>query len=349
MLNLQVVSWKGTPDIYAWKWPSAEIPYGSQLIVYETQEAVLMRGGQMLGPFAPGQYTLNTQIVPGVVNFMESVYGGNAPFTADVWFVNRTDALDVPWGTPDPIQLMDPKYGIMLPVRAHGQFGLRVEDTRRFLIRLVGTLQSFTREQLVAYFRGIMVGNVKELIAGALVQRGLSFLEISASLTEISAALEKRVKEKFADFGLSVHNFNILSINAPEDDPAVQKLKEALARKAEMQIVGYNYQQERTFDTLEKAAGNTGPASSTLLGAGLGLGMGLGIGPAIGNVMGAMSQSALKQGSTAVCPNCRATVENSAAFCGQCGKQVRMVCAKCKAEIPGAAKFCAQCGAPSGT
>jgi len=34
----------------------------------------------------------------------------------------------------------------------------------------------------------------------------------------------------------------------------VNESKSALAKKAEMNILGYNYQQERSFDTLEGAA-----------------------------------------------------------------------------------------------
>ena len=44
-----------------------------------------------------------------------------------------------------------------------------------------------------------------------------------------------------------------MKISTPEDDPSVEKLKEALSKRAEMEIIGYNYQQERSFDTLENA------------------------------------------------------------------------------------------------
>ena len=44
-----------------------------------------------------------------------------------------------------------------------------------------------------------------------------------------------------------------------------------------MGIVGFNYQQERSFDVMQTAAGNEGTAGS-VMGAGMGLGMGLGIG-----------------------------------------------------------------------
>jgi hypothetical protein len=51
-----------------------------------------------------------------------------------------------------------------------------------------------------------------------------------------------------------------------------------------MGIVGFNYQQERSFDVLETAAGNEGN-SGNVMGAGLGLGIGAGIGGSMGQFM----------------------------------------------------------------
>lgn len=59
--------------------------------------------------------------------------------------------------------------------------------------------------------------------------------------------------------------------------PAVKQLKAALAKRAEMDILGYNYQKERTFDTLNTAAGNQGTAGG-VMGAGIGVGLGFSIG-----------------------------------------------------------------------
>ncbi len=74
----------------------------------------------------------------------------------------------------------------------------------------------------------------------------------------------------------------------PEDDPAVISLKTALAKRAEMGIVGFTYQQERSFDVLQTAAGNEGTAGG-VMGAGLGLGMGVGIGAPLGQTLGQMT------------------------------------------------------------
>ncbi len=52
-----------------------------------------------------------------------------------------------------------------------------------------------------------------------------------------------------AKYGIQLVNFYINDISVPEDDPAVKTLKDALAKRTEMDIVGYNYTQERSFDT----------------------------------------------------------------------------------------------------
>jgi thiol:disulfide interchange protein DsbD len=75
------------------------------------------------------------------------------------------------------------------------------------------------------------------------------------------------------DYGLKVSHFDVMSISAQENDPAFERLSLAKVKKAEMDIVGYNYVQERSFDVLRDAASNPG-AAGTMMGAGMGLGMG---------------------------------------------------------------------------
>ena len=278
MAVIDVVKWNATEDIYAWKFPSEELSTWTQMIVSETQEAVFLSEGRMLGPFRAGRHTLDTKNFPVISKFFKIPLGGKTPFSAEVWYVNKVMTLDVKWGTTDPIQLQDPKYKIMLPVRAFGQYGVQISNTKKFLKKLVGTLPAFDRNQLISYFRGLLLTHAKSAIAKQIVKEKISILEISAYLEEISSALEAAIIPKLDEFGIKLVNFYVKSINTPEDDPAVTKLKAALAKRAEMEIVGFNYQQERSFDTLETAAGNEGAGQAGLMGAGMGLGMGVGIG-----------------------------------------------------------------------
>ncbi|WP_051887706.1 SPFH domain-containing protein [Caballeronia sordidicola] len=289
MAIIDLVKWSGSPNLLAWKYPSEELSTWTQLVVNESQEAYLVRGGVYEGPFGAGRHTLSTENLPLLRTLIGIPFGGKSPFTAEVWYVNRVTNLDVRWGTPDSIQLQDPKYGVMVPVRAFGQYGVRIVDPKKFLLKLVGTLSGFDSTTLAEYFRGVFITRIKTEIANAISRAGVSVLEINTQLEALSDALKLSLSVEMAEYGVGLAQFNIHSINVPEDDPAVKTLKAALAKRAEMGIIGFTYQQERSFDVMETAAGNEGSAG-TLMGAGIGVGAGLGIGPAIGQGFAQMSQ-----------------------------------------------------------
>jgi membrane protease subunit (stomatin/prohibitin family) len=281
MAIIDRVKWDGAPDQLAWKFPSEELSTFAQLIVNESQQAFVVRDGAYDGPFGAGRHTLSSNNLPMLRQLIGLPFGGKSPFSAEVWFVNRLVKLDIRWGTPDPIQLQDPKFGIMVPVRAFGQYGIQVADARQFLMKLVGTLPSFDAAALSTYFRGVFTTRIKAAIAGAIVDSGVSILEVATRLEHLSERLKAALADDVAEYGVALAQFSIESINVPESDPAVQQLKAALARRAEMQIVGFDYRQERGFDVLQAAARNDGTGGA-LLGAGAGAGMGLAVGAALG-------------------------------------------------------------------
>ena len=239
---------------------NTELATWSQLIVNESQEAILVRNGQATDVFGPGHYVLSTDNIPVLQALINLPFGKRSPFSAEVWFINKAFSLDIKWGTPSPIQIQDPKYRVFIPVRAFGQFGIQVVDSKRFLIKLVGTMRFFNRNTLTDYFRGLFITRVKDRISQSLIKSQVSILEINAHLNELSGDLREALRAELAEYGIDLVTFFINDINVPESDPAVKQLKAALAKRAEMDILGYNYQQERTFDTLETAADNQGTA-----------------------------------------------------------------------------------------
>lgn len=268
MAVIDLVKWNGNPSILAWKFPSEELSTWTQLIVNETQEAYLVKEGVYQGPFGAGRHTLSTENIPLLRRLIGIPFGGKSPFTAEVWYINRATNLDIRWGTPDPIQLQDPKYQIMIPVRAFGQYGVRIVDAKKFLLKLVGTLPGFDVNTLSEYFKGVFTTKIKTGIATAIIKNGVSVLEISTQLEILSDMLKASLAPEMEDYGVGLAQFNIHSINVPEDDSAVITLKAALARRTEMGLLGTNYQQQRSFDVLETAAGNEGTAGG-VMGAGI--------------------------------------------------------------------------------
>ena len=340
MAIVDVIKYNGGPDVFAWKYPSEELGTWTQLIVNESQEAVLYKGGQALDVFAAGRHTLSTANIPFLNKLVNLPFGGRSPFTAEVWYINKIHSLDIKWGTPTPIQLQDPKYKVFVPLRSFGQFGIKIGDSKEFLTKLVGTLPIFDKEHIIKFFRGLYLTKVKDAISTYLIIKGVSILEVNAYLDELSEHLKERITPTLDEYGIKLLNFYVNDINVPEDDPAVKKLKDALAKRAEMDIVGYNYIQERSFDTLEGAATNPGAAQSGLMGAGIGLGMGLGVGGAVGNQMGGVAKN-INVSATKKCAKCEAEIDQSVRFCPMCGNDTQKSApAQAKAEVTA----CADCG-----
>ena len=236
MAIVEVVKYNGKTNVMAWKYPSEELGTWTQVIVNETQEFV--KEGKVLDILGPGRHTLSTENIPLLSKIVNLPFGGKSPFTAEIWYINKIFALDVKWGTAPAIQLQDPKYKVFVPVTAFGQFGIKVDDSKKFLTKLVGTLPSFDHDVMVKYFRGLLVSNVKNVISEYLIKKNISILEINAFISEIGKELEDKLKPELDKYGIELVNFYVTSIEAPEDDSAVIKLKDALSKRAEMDIVG---------------------------------------------------------------------------------------------------------------
>lgn len=350
MAIVDVLKFNSDASIFAWKYPNSELATWTQLIVNESQEAILLKNGQITDVFGPGRYVLSTDNIPILQGLINLPFGKKSPFSAEVWFINKSFALDIKWGTTTPIQVQDPKYGVFVPMRAFGQFGIQIEDSRRFLTKLVGTMPFFNSSTLTDYFKGLYVTRVKDRLSSCLVKSKISILEINSHLDEISSELEKQLQGEFAEFGIRVASFYVNDISVPENDPAVKQLKAALAKRAEMDILGYNYQQERTFDTLNTAAGNQGVAG-TVMGAGLGAGMGFGIGGAMGAAVGNMEPVMNVKEEKKNCPECGASIGASLKFCPECGADTQKKeakqeakCSACGSVLASGTKFCPSCG-----
>ncbi len=357
MAIVEVVKYNGAPNVFAWKYPSEELGTWTQLIVNESQEAILFKGGKALDVFQSGRHTLDTANIPILSKLINLPFGGRSPFSAEVWYVNKLFKLDIKWGTASPIQIQDPKYGVFIPVRANGMFGIQIGQSKQFLLKLVGTMPSFDEQTVVRYFRGLYITKVKDAISSYVIKKGISVLEINAYISELSNFMKENIEPEMAEYGITLASFYVNEISIPEDDSAVKKLKDALAKKAEMNIIGYSYQQERSFDTMESAAKNESMGAAPFMGAGMGIGMGIGVG---GTMAGSMSniakQISLDNTETIRCPKCNADNPVKQKFCGSCGwdlsqindkeekpKIKKIVCAKCGVENKGS-KFCMECG-----
>jgi membrane protease subunit (stomatin/prohibitin family) len=322
-----------------YKCPSEKFVLGSQLIVNQGQEAQFFKGGAALDLFGPGTHTLETGNLPLLNALVNLPFGGKTPFSAEIYYVNKTSKLDMKWGTQSPIILEDPKYGLILHIGGYGSFGVSIEDSRLFVTQIIGaTRQGTTIDYKVVsgYFIGLVNTKVKSLVSDLMIKKKVSFLEISASLDDLSTECGKAISDEFSRFGVEVKNFYVMNL-APQDEEIaeLQKIKAQLSGGE-----GF-YKQKRTFDILEKGVEND---SSNLANLGLNFGVGMKVTDAAKEVLSSPAPAA----SGVACPACGASVMAGMLFCGNCGHKMGAVCPHCGASLASGVRFCGSCGKPVG-
>lgn len=330
-------------DWLVYKYPSENLVLGTQLIVSEGQAAIFVKGGQMFDIFLPGTYTLSTNNLPLISSFVNFTFGNKTPFSAEIYFVNLSLKLDILWGTSDPIQLIDPKYFIKLRIRAFGQLALKLEDHILFFKEIIGSMKQneiVDFDKVKDYFKGTLVTTIKTSLANKIIKEKISALEISTELQNISNDIKEKVADEFSEYGFSLINFHIQSINFPDED--FEQINHILQDKAKFEIMGDNrYVTQRSFDVYEKAASNNNGVAGAFVAGGVGLGTGM-------NMANSVIQNVQVPGNNdQACPSCHATVSANSKFCNSCGESLqsnKITCYNCQQENPESSKFCSSCG-----
>lgn len=324
----EILKYEGDNSTFIWKHPCEDFNSLTQLIVHESQEAIFFMNGQALDLFGPGRYTLETQNIPKLGAALSRSTGDKTPFHCEVYFINKTEQMAIKWGTDSKVQYIDPVYGFPISIGASGEMSLRAEDSRKLLLKVVGTENGLTQQRLTALFRAFLMTRVKTYIAQTVKASAINIFEIDEHLTEFSDALHKLLIPDFSDYGVALERFFVTNVVKPDGERQYEKFKELhfrqyadiaeaklrqqtdliYAQTQAQKIVidsqaqatkraqeGYTYAQERGFDVAEKVAQNEAVGQFTNMGVGLGTMAGVGgvVGGVVGNaVNGAMNAAA---------------------------------------------------------
>lgn len=211
----RIIRYNGDMETLAWKYPSHKLLTSMSVMVNSSQEAVLYAGGRAWDCLGAGLHELSLHKLPLFSKYKPLPADGLTPFTAEIWYVNKAATLTPRWGTSSPIQVQDPKLG-PCSVRANGQFGIQIVDSGVFLTRLVGTLPSFSIQNVTSYFQGIYTTEIKTAIASYIVRRSISALEINAYLKELSQAVRGELNLRTREYGIQVISFEVNAISVDE-------------------------------------------------------------------------------------------------------------------------------------
>ena len=374
-----VIKYEGNNDTFIWKHPCEDFNCLTQLIVHENQEAVFYMNGQALDLFGPGRYTLKTQNIPLIGKVLNLATGGLSPFHCEIYFINKSEQMAIKWGTDSRVQFVEPTYNFPLSIGASGEMSLQAVDSRKLLVKLVGTEDDLSQPKLVSYFRSFLMTRVKTYIAQIIKSESINIFEIDEKLTQFSDAIKSLLVTDFADYGISLETFFVNRVMKPDGEPQYEKFKELHFRQyadiaeaklrqkteiidaeteAQKTVIeskaqatkraqeGYTYQQERGFDVAEKVAENEAVGEFTNMG--VGFGTMAGVGGAVGGMVGGMMNEAM---NTTTHPQNQAPLQSQVQlaqkFCDNCGTKLNEdadFCEECGTKIIKSNNTCTGCG-----
>lgn len=230
----EIIKYEGDNSTFIWKHPCEDFNSLTQLIVHESQEAVFFMNGQALDLFGAGRYTLETQNIPMLGKLLNKPTGGETPFHCEVYFINKTVQMAIKWGTDSKVRFIEPSLGIPLEIGACGEMNLTVCDSRKLLIKLVGTMKGVAWEErgagftksLQSSFRPLISTAVKTHLSSSIKSENINILEIDENLEKLSEILRKSIAPGFEEYGLTIPQFYISTVVLPENDPNFKRMRE---------------------------------------------------------------------------------------------------------------------------
>ncbi len=243
----------------------ADLRFGSQVIVRESQAAVFFRDGRALDVLGPGRHTITTANVPLLTDLLGKLFGDRTPFTAEIYFVSMREFADRKWGTPQPIIVRNTGVGLGIALlQGFGTYSFQVTDPQQFVTQIVGQLGAYRTSDIENRLRTMLLSRLQDLLGETTTNKNV--LDLIGLTDELGAGVRAKAQDDFLAIGLLLKSFYIG--NLKPSDKSAKELREM--GMLDMQT----YTQLQAADAMRDAAQN--PSGGAGLTAGIGAGMGIG-------------------------------------------------------------------------
>lgn len=352
------------------KVPCEDFNVGSQLIVAEYEEALFMKDGIIEEVFGPGKYTLTTENYPFLTKFMSRfLSGGVSAYNCKVYYINKSHHLELKWGTGTPIRVIDPMWGIEVHVQARGAYTVVVKEGKKFFLKMVGANIAAEEKDIIKNFRTAFIQHITDQLAEYLISQGNEVLVVCNKKKGLADDMLSILNGILDEYGMELVNFYIESIEVPEDDECMNRIRELRIQRQEKvfereqsvadERIRYNLRRESSEAdryvsgqmaqsdyermSIRDQDGNNGWARQETAGimreaagndgaggAFVSAGMGLSMGAQMGGMM-----NQIHGGQVGGSP-----------LSAEAGGERKNICPKCSAVVPNGMKFCGNCGTP---
>ena len=310
-------------EYLVWKWrPSGEanstkkenaIRYGSSLRVKDGEVAVFVykQNNGTLQDFIVGPHDqkIETANFPVLTSIVGSLWGGNTPFQAEIYFINLQGNNQVRFAVPY-FDVADPRFpDFTVPVAVRGTITFNLTDYKQFI--KLNRLIDFDLDKFGQQIKASVAKFVKNFVANCPLDNGIPVLQLERKVVEIADLIKSRLAVDFEeDFGVNLKRFDISAIEIDKESESyaefVHLTKEQQARRVEIDTEQYErvskLSAESQFiqahainqqaDVLKTAAQSMGQMGGMDLGGGgmnpAGMMMGMAMGGAMGQQMAGM-------------------------------------------------------------
>ena len=350
-------------EYLVWKWrPSGEanstkkensIRYGSSLRVKDGEVAVFVyqqnNGTLMDYIIGPHDDTIKTANFPVLTSIVGSLWGGESPFQAEIYFINLQGNNQIRFAVPY-FDVADPRYpDFTVPVAVRGTITFNLTDYKQFI--KLNRLVDFNQEQFSNQIKAAVAKFTKNFVTNCPQENNIPILQLERKVLEVSDLIQTRLIPAFdTDFGVNLKRIDISAIEVDKESENyyefVRLTKEQQMRRAEIDTEQYErvskLSAESQFiqahainqqaDVLKTAAQSMGQMDGMDLGGGGGMNpagmmMGMAMGGAMGSQMAGMmngfgqvaqpQQQAPAMGGATVPPPMPAAVQYTVAINGQ--------------------------------
>jgi len=240
---------------------------------------------------------------------------------------------------------------------------VQVKDGKKFFLKLVGANGSMEENEIVRNFRTAFIQNITDELANYLTSQDAEVLVSINRKKQLADGLAPMLNEILDEYGLEMVNFYIESIEVPENDDSMKRVREMRIQRKEREFEReQNVEDERMRFSLRKESseadryvsgqmahadyermairdqdGNNGWArqeaaeimraaakNEGIAGGMMGAGVGLGMGVQMGDVMGQLMGN------------------NNSIMAGN--NEPKVICSNCNAVVPAGMAFCGNCG-----
>jgi len=224
-------------DYLVWKWQpdkgsqmrQNQIRFGSSLRVRPGEVAVFFYstgGGTSPVDYieGPADLILETKNLPVLANIIGLAYGGDSPFQAEVYFINKGQAPQLKWGVPY-FDAFDPRFpDLPVPVAVNGTITFNIADVKRFVE--VQRLENFDpdklREQILPQLRTAIKSNIVNLATA----REIRLVQIGGRVEDLSGILQPTASKVLEGFGVAMRNFVVDGVEIKKDSDGFAFLME---------------------------------------------------------------------------------------------------------------------------